>query len=143
PISYYPEAYPDYWYPTAPFFAAAVTGAAWAAAIDWNDWGVWGGRWGNDIDVDCNHCFNNRDFKGKVNFNDIDWRNVDRSKFNINRDQSAKFSQANIRNSLERNGANNVGNRAANIRNERKPAASRNAGNVRKSTLEGLKGQPG
>ena len=143
PISYYPEAYPDYWYPTAPFFAAAVTGAAWAAAIDWNDWGVWGGRWGNDIDVDCNHCFNNRDFNGKVNFNDIDWRNVDRSKININRDQSAKFSQSNIRNSLERNGANNLGNRAANIRNERKPTTSRNAGNVRKSTLEGLKGQPG
>lgn len=143
PISYYPEAHPDYWYPTAPFFAAAVTGAAWAAAIDWNDWGVWGGRWGNDIDVDCNHCFNNRDFNGKVNFNDIDWRNVDRSKINLNRDQSAKFSQSNIRNSLERNGANNLGNRAANIRNERKPTASRNDGNVRKSTLEGLKGQPG
>ena len=28
PISYYPEPYPSYWYPTATFFAAAVTGAS-------------------------------------------------------------------------------------------------------------------
>ena len=33
--------YPSYYYPTAPYFAAFVTGAIWAAAIDWNDWGMW------------------------------------------------------------------------------------------------------
>lgn len=143
PISYYPEPYPSYWYPTATFFAAAVTGAAWAAAVDWNNWGVWGGRWGNDIDIDCNHCFNNRNFNGKVNFKDIDWRNVDRSKIGINRDQFAKFSQANIRNSLERNDANDLRNRTANIRNERQSPSAGSVGNVRKNTLEGLKNQPG
>jgi len=40
PISYYPTAYPHYWDPVAPFFAGVVTGAVWAAAVDWNDWGV-------------------------------------------------------------------------------------------------------
>ncbi len=83
PISYYPDPYPNYWYPGATFFAGAVTGAIWAAAVDWDDWGVWGGGWdGGDIDIDCNNCFNNRDFNGKVNFNDVDWKNVDRSKIN-------------------------------------------------------------
>ncbi|MEP9371970.1 DUF3300 domain-containing protein [Mesorhizobium sp. KR1-2] len=146
PITYYPEAYPSYWYPTAPFFAAAVTGAAWAAAIDWNDWGVWSGRWGNDVDIDCKHCFNNRDFNGKVNFNDVDWKNVDRSKIDIDRDQFAKFNQANIRNGLERNSANNLRNRTASIKNQRPSAVARNTGNAKnvgKSTLEGLKKQPG
>ncbi|PSJ56918.1 DUF3300 domain-containing protein [Pseudaminobacter soli (ex Li et al. 2025)] len=143
PISYYPEPYPDYWYPTAPFYAAALTGAAWAAAIDWNDWGIWGGRWNGDVDIDCNHCFKNRDFNGKVNLNDVDWRNVDRSKININQDQFAKFNQSNVRNSLERNSANDLRNRTASIKNERRSAKTAKAGNVGKSTLEGLKNQPG
>lgn len=147
PVSYYPEPYPSYWYPGATFFAAAVTGAVWAAAVDWDDWGVWGGRWdGGDIDVDCNRCFNNRDFNGKVNFNDIDWKNVDRSKLNIDRNQLAKFDRTNIRNKVKANNNNAVRNRAANIRNERKaalPARAGGARDVRKSTLEGLKGRPG
>ena len=45
PVSYYPDPYPSYWYPTATFFAAAATGAIWAAAVDWDDWGIWGGDW--------------------------------------------------------------------------------------------------
>ena len=62
-----------------------MTGAIWAAAVDWDDWGVWGGGWdGGDIDFDCNDCFNNRDFNGKLDFNDVDWKNIDRSKININ-----------------------------------------------------------
>lgn len=145
PISYYPEPYPSYWYPTATFFAAAVTGAAWAAVVDWDDWGVWGGRWGNDVDVDCNGCFNNRDFNGKVNFNDVDWKNVDRSKINIDRNQIGKFDRTNVRNSIERNNANNIRNRASSIRSERPAGAGGRAGNVkdvRKSTLEGLKNKP-
>ena len=94
PISYYPDPYPNYWYPTATFFAGAVTGAIWAAAVDWDDWGVWGGGWnGNDIDIDCNDCFNNRDFNGKIDFNDVDWKNVDRDKINIDRDQLNKFDR--------------------------------------------------
>ena len=117
PISYYPDPYPNYWYPTATFFAAAATGAIWAAAVDWDDWGVWGGNWdGGDIDIDCDNCFNNRDFNGKVNFNDVDWQNIDRSKIKIDNDQFAKFDRTNIKNNLERNGDNAIRDRAHDIK---------------------------
>ena len=47
--------------------AAAVTGVAWAAAVNWAGNGIWGGAWnGNDVDIDCNKCFNN--INGKVNW---------------------------------------------------------------------------
>ena len=100
-----------------PFFAAAATGAIWAAAVDWDDWGIWGGDWdGGDIDVDCNHCFNNVDFNGKLNLKDVDWKNIDRSKLNFDRSQLAKFDRTNIKNRVETNRANAIGNRAADIR---------------------------
>jgi hypothetical protein len=146
PIAYYPEPYPSYWYPGATFFAAAVTGGIWAAAVDWDDWGVWGGNWdGGDIDIDCNKCFNNIDFDGKLNLKDVDWKNIDRSKINIDRDQLAKFDRSNIKNRVEANGRNNVGNRAANIRRDgptNNPARAAKAQDIRKSTLEGLKNKP-
>ena len=103
PISYYPDPYPSYYYPTATFFAAAVTGAVWGAAMDWDNWGVWGGGWdGGDVDIDCNNCLNN--INGKVNFNDVDWKNVDRSKINFDRNQLANFDRTKIRNRIEANG---------------------------------------
>ncbi|MDQ6434248.1 DUF3300 domain-containing protein [Mesorhizobium sp. LHD-90] len=147
PIAYYPEPYPSYWYPGATFFAGAVTGAIWAAAVDWDDWDVWGGHWdGGDIDIDCDHCFNNRDFNGKVNFNDIDWKNVDRSKIKFDKDQFAKFDRTNIKNRVESNRNNSVRDRAADIkRNQAGNLANRNikANDIRKSTLDGLKNRPG
>jgi Protein of unknown function (DUF3300) len=146
PIAYYPDPYPNYYYPSAPFFAAAVTGVLWAAAVDWDDWGVWGGRWnGGDVDIDCNNCLNNRNFNGRANFNDIDWKNVDRSKINIDRNQFANLDRTNIRNNIKENRGNNIRDRAANIRNER-PSGGRGGANVndiRKSTLEGLRNRPG
>ncbi len=117
PIRYYPDPYPNYWYPGATFFAGAVTGAIWAAAVDWDDWDVWGGHWdGGDIDIDCNNCFNNRDFNGKVNFNDVDWKNVDRSKINIDRDQFNKFDRNKIKNRIKANGDNSIRDRAKDIK---------------------------
>ena len=90
PISYYPEPYPSYYYPTAGFFAGAVTGVLWGAAMDWDNWDVWGGGWnGGDLDIDCNNCFNN--INGKVNWKDVDWKNVDRSKINFDRNQLAQL----------------------------------------------------
>ncbi|MCA1444906.1 DUF3300 domain-containing protein, partial [Ensifer sp. IC4062] len=147
PITYYEEPYPAYWYPGAAFFAGAVTGAAFAAIVDWDDWGVWGGDWDGDIDVDCNKCFNNIDFDGKVNWNDIDWKNVDRSKINFDRDQLQKFDRTNIKNDIKTRGDNNLRNRAAEINRDRPQARPGGAGggqlkDVRKSTLEGLKAQP-
>ncbi|WP_407660302.1 DUF3300 domain-containing protein [Mesorhizobium tianshanense] len=149
PIRYYPDPYPYYWYPGATFFAGAVTGAIWAAAVDWDDWGVWGGRWnGGDIDIDCNNCFNNRDFNGKVNFNDVDWKNVDRDKINIDRNQFNKFDQNNIKNRIEKNGDNAIRDRAKDIKKRdqvgnRGPGKTAGTRDIRKSTLDGLKGQGG
>lgn len=147
PISYYPDPYPSYWYPTATFFAAAVTGAVWAAAVDWNNWGIWGGGWdAGDIDVNCNKCLNNVEFNGRLNLKDVDWKNVDRSKLNFDRTQLAKFDRTNIRNRVETNRANSISNRAANIKRDRTAnLANRGAkaNDIRKSTLEGLKNRPG
>jgi hypothetical protein len=149
PIRYYPDPYPYYYYPGATFFAGAVTGAIWAAAVDWNDWGVWGGRWnGDDINIDCNNCFNNRDFNGNININDVDWKNVDRSKINIDRDQLNKFDQNSIKNRIEKSGDNAIRDRAKDIK-KRDQVANRGPGkaagtrDIRKSTLDGLKGQGG
>ena len=147
PIRYYPDPYPNYWYPGATFFAGAVTGAIWAAAVDWDDWGVWGGHWdGGDIDFDCNNCFNNRDFNGKVNFNDVDWKNIDRSKINIDRDQLNKFDRNEIKNKVKANTDNSIRDRAKdikkrdNIANKRPGAGGAGTRDIRQSTLDGLKG---
>jgi hypothetical protein len=121
PIAYYPEPYPNYYYPTATFFAGVVTGAVWAAAVDWNRWGVAGGRWNGNVDIDCNNCFNN--INGKVNINDVDWKNVDRNKIKFDRNQFNNIDRTSFRNSIEandnRNKANVIGNdRVTNIRNK-------------------------
>ena len=111
PLDYYSDPYPNYYYPTATFFAGAVTGAIFAAAVDWDDWGVWGGGFdGNDIDIDCNNCLNN--INGKVDFNDVDWKNVDRSKIEFDKDQFAKLDRTNIKNRVQADGANNIRDKA-------------------------------
>jgi hypothetical protein len=150
PIRYYPDPYPSYWYPGATFFAGAVTGAIWAAAVDWDDWDVWGGRWnGGDIDIDCNNCFNNRDFNGKINFNDVDWKNIDRSKINIDRDQFNKVERDQMKNRVKANTDNSIGDRAKdikkrdNIANTRPGKGGAGTRDVRQSTLDGLKGGGG
>ena len=144
PIAYYPEPYPQYYYPTATFFAGAVTGAVFAAAVDWNNWGVWGGRWGGDVDIDCNNCFNNRNFNGKMNINDVDWKNVDRSKINFDRNQFADLNKNNFGNSITSDTRNNIGNKAANVRENRAGTIGGASGikDVRQSTLQGLKNAP-
>jgi len=145
PISYYQEPSPAYWYPGATFFAGAVTGAAFAAIVDWDDWGVWGGRWnGGDVDIDCNNCFNN--INGKVKWNDVDWKNVDRSKIKFDSTQLQNFDRTNVKNNIKADGNNNLRNRAAEINRDRPNArpAGGSAGqikDVRKNTLEGLKAQ--
>nr|WP_202395842.1 DUF3300 domain-containing protein [Stappia sediminis] len=147
PISYYPDPYPNYYWPTATFFTAAVTGAVWAAAVDWDDWGVWGGRWnGGGVDIDCNRCFNNVNVDGKFKFNDIDWKNVDRSKINFDKDKLKNIDRSQIRNNIKQNTNNSIRNRASEIKKKRPTTLPGKAGNtrdIRKSTLDGLKGKPG
>jgi hypothetical protein len=148
PIRYYPDPYPNYWYPTATFFAGAVTGAVWAAAVDWDDWHVWGGNWdGGDVDIDCNNCFNDRDFNGKINFNQVDWTNINRDKINIDRDQFTKFDRDNVKNKIERNEVSAIGDRARDIKKRENlagtlPARAAGTRDIRKSTLDGLKAKP-
>ena len=99
-----------------------------------------------DIDVDCNQCFNNIDFNGKLNLKDVDWKNIDRSKLNFDRSQLAKFDRTNIRNRVETNRANSIGNRAADLKRNRAANLSNRTAktkDIRKSTLEGLKNRPG
>lgn len=136
PITYYPEPYPSYYYPTATFFAGVVTGAVWVAAVDWNRWGVAGGRWNGNVDIDCNNCFNN--INGKVNINDLDWKNVDRSKIKFDKSQFNNIDRTAFRNSIEANGNRNKANvisndRATNIRN--KPG-NISVNDVRKSKID-------
>jgi hypothetical protein len=152
PVTYYPEPYPYYYSPVAPFFAGVVTGAVWGAVIDWDD-GFWGGNWNggwggnNDIDIDCNRCIIGSDFNGKLNINNVDWRNVDRSKINFDKNQFNKIDRTNIKNNIKANDRNNIRNKSADLKNNR-PNTLPGKGNkpvkdVRASTLEGLKKQPG
>ncbi len=141
PIAYYPEPYPNYYYPTATFFAGVVTGAAFAAVVDWDDWGVWGGRWnGGDVDIDCNNCFNN--VNGKVKFNDVDWKNVDRSKITFDKNQFAKIDRTSMERDFKSAKGNNIANRAKVARTDQVGAAANRAGSrvsvddVRKSKVE-------
>ncbi|MGO7976084.1 DUF3300 domain-containing protein, partial [Rhizobium ruizarguesonis] len=79
--------------------AGVVTGAVWAAAVDWNRWGAWGGRWNGNVDIDCNNCLNN--INGKVNIKDVDWKNVDRSKIGFDGAQFNKMDRSSFRRSIE------------------------------------------
>ncbi len=113
-VSYYPDPYPYYYDPVAPYFAGFVTGAVWGAAMDWDNWGVWGGDIGDDIDINCRDCFNN--INGKVRIGDVDWKSVDRSKVNFDRDQFTGGNHNEIRNSIKNNDRNSVRAKAADIK---------------------------
>lgn len=145
PISYYPDYYDSYYYPGAGFFAAAVTGLTWAAIVNWDDWGVWGGRWDGDIDIDCNNCLNDRNFNGKLKWNDVDWSKVDRSKLSISKDQLSKMDRSAIKSGLQADNRNQLRNRANDIQASQRPgnrANSARAEDIRKSTAQGLKDRP-
>jgi hypothetical protein len=147
PITYWPDPYPLYYWPGATFFAGVVTGAVWGGIVDWND-GFWGGNWrpGDvDIDIDCNKCFNNIDFDGKINFNDVDWTKIDRDKISIDRNQFAKIDRTKIKNDLKTRDFNKVSNKVGDLGVNRPTTlpAGRQPKDIRKSTLEGLKGQQG
>lgn len=143
PVAYYPDPYPNYYYPTAPFFAAAVTGVAWASVMDWDDWGVWGGDWhGGDVDIDCDGCFNNIDIdRDKLKFNDVDWKNVDRSKIKFDRNQFNRIDHNALKSDFKSNRNNNISARAKNVRRGHGDTISGNhpkvsVGDIRKSKVD-------
>jgi hypothetical protein len=136
---YYPDPYPDYHYPWAGFWAGFVTGGIWGGIVDWDD-GFWGGNWGGgDIDIDCNKCFNNVDFNGKLDFNNVDWKNIDRSK--INRDNFKNLDKSKFKDSIKSNDRNKLDNKARDIKKSRADTlpGKTKAKDVRAKTLEGLK----
>ncbi len=132
PISYYEDPYPNYYYPSAPYFAAAVTGAAiWAATVDWDDWGVWGGRWDGDVDIDCDKCFNDIDIdRDKFKMNDVDWKNVDRSKIKFDKNQLANVDRDRMKNEFKANRDNNISKRAKDVRKSGGDIAAKRSGKV-------------
>ncbi|SFA81979.1 Protein of unknown function [Rhizobium sp. NFR07] len=143
PISYHDDYYDSYYYPGAAFFAGAVTGIAWAAIVNWDDWGVWGGNWGGgDLDIDCNNCFNDRNFNGKLKLKDVDWSKVDRSKLGIGKDTLAGLDRSAIKSGLvsdNRNALKNqVRDRKASDGLANRPNSIR-PDDVRRNTTEGLK----
>jgi hypothetical protein len=154
PIGYYPDPYPYYWSPAATFFAGAVTGAVWAAAVDWDN-GFWGGPWywgnggGNvDIDFDCNKCIIGNDFNGKLNIKDVDWRKIDRSKINIDKNKLTKIDNSKFKDGFKNNNSVKISDKAQGLKPNRPVTRPGGGGggvatkDIRKSTLEGLNKKP-
>ncbi len=143
PVSYASDYHDSYYYPGAAFFAGAVTGIAWAAIVNWDDWGVWGGNWdGGELDIDCNNCFNDRNFNGKLKMKDVDWSKVDRSKLSIGRNQLSGLDRSAIKSGLVSDNRNALKNQVRD-RKAGDGIANRQAGprpdDIRRKTTEGLK----
>ena len=148
PIVY--DAYPSYYYPTAPYWAALATGAAFAAIVDWDNWGTWGGDL--DIDVDlgdrANIDFNKIDID-KIDVDRLknsDLRNVDRSKLDL---KNANIDRAKLKQNLQSKDFNNIARRGRENLAARGPidrqvrAGDLKGKDIRKSVSEGLKQRPG
>lgn len=137
PVTYAANPYPSYFWPTATFFTAAITGAVWASAVDWNNWNVWGGRWRGDLGVNCINCYRDRNFSGRLNVNDIDWKNVDRSRLQIDRNQFGAIDGNRIRQGLDTDRRNDLRARAGDLRRSQPgaPGAAK-AGDIRRSALQ-------
>ena len=105
PVAYYPDPYPYYYSPIAPFFAGVVTGAIWVGIVDWDDGfrgGHWGRDWGNDIYIDCNNCFNNRRFRGKMAINDVDWKMLTVARSGLTESQLNRIDRSTFKNDIKK-----------------------------------------
>jgi hypothetical protein len=96
---YYGDPYPSYYYPYAPYWAGFITGAAFGAMVDWDDWNSWGGD--VDIDIDIDNIDRDDFHFDRDNINNIDW---DRNKFNFDRDSIADNLRQNNFDRLDRKG---------------------------------------
>jgi Protein of unknown function (DUF3300) len=133
---YYPDPYPDYHYPWAGFWAGAITGAIWGGIVDWDN-GIWGGPYGGDFN--CNNCFNNVDFNGKLDFDNVDWKNIDRSK--LNKNDFKNLDRNKFKDGIKNNDRNRLDNKAKDLKKSRGDAlpGKTKAKDVRAKTLDGLK----
>ena len=108
PIGYYPDPYPNYWYPTADLLRRRGDRRGLGRRRRLGRLG----RMGRTLERRrhrhrLQQLLQQRDFNGKVNFNDVDWKNVDRSKINFDRDQLANFDRTNIKDGIKANGLAN------------------------------------
>lgn len=150
PIVY--QSYPSYYYPTAPYWAGFITGAAFAAVVDWHGWGTWGGD--IDIDVDIgdriDFDFNKIDIDTiDVNkLRKIDFKNVDRSKIdlrnvNIDHDKLIQNLKSKDSNNIAERARNHVGpGKRVNPADVQARAHNLKGKDVRKSIADGLKDRP-
>jgi hypothetical protein len=147
----YSDPYPSYYYPTATYWPAFVTGAIWGAAVDWDDWDTWGGDVDIDIDIDnidnIDLDFDNIDIDRVRDGDRIDWRNVDRSKIKIN---NANFDREKLKRNIERSDRNKIaekGKERARDRARDRGGDLANKGgkgrDVRKDVQQGLKDRSG
>ncbi|MCP4381197.1 MAG: DUF3300 domain-containing protein [Hyphomicrobiales bacterium] len=144
----YSNPYPSYYYPSARFWTGVATGVAFAAIVDWNSWGTWGGNVdvnvkvdGNKIKIEGGDKINikggDRDIDFKGGDRNINMKNVDRSKISID---DTKINRNEVKNNLKSNEVNRVSNKVDKRTNERKSISQVNKGNdVRKSVQAGLK----
>jgi len=121
---YYSDPYPSYYYPTAGYWAGAVTGALWAGAVDWDNDHFWGG----DVDIDIN---------------DIDINNIDRVRNDFKAGKYGdRFDRDNARRHLESNDRNRIDRKGRDAQRRsaqaNRPSEKRD---VRKSVESGLKGE--
>lgn len=130
PVVYYGDPYPSYYYPYAPYWAGFVTGVAFGAIVDWDDWHSWGG----DVDIDINDIDINNFHWDKDKINNINW---DRDKFNFDRDSIADNLRRNDRDRLDRKPGRDRAN-ASNLAGRNKISGR----DVRRDVERGLK-KPG
>ena len=145
PIVY--DSYPSYYYPSAPYWAALATGAAWAAIVDWDDWGTWGGDVdldvdiGDNIDIDFDKIdIDNIDIDKLKN---LDLKNIDRDKINL---KNANINRDKLKQNLKSKDFNNISRKARDrteaSRGNKARAHDLKGKDVRKNVAEGLKDRP-
>ena len=80
-----------------------------------------------------------RRLNGKINFNDVDWKNVDRSKIKFDRDQFKNIDRPIMRNRVKADGRNNLKSKAAEVSKQRQnalPDRPRKVSDVRKNKVD-------
>ena len=122
----YSDPYPNYYSPGATFWTGLAAGAVFAAVVDWDDWGTYGG----DIDVDIKVDGDKIEIKGGDRLNvkggdkikieggdkDFDLNKVDRNNIDIDRNS---FNKTEFKKDLEKNDFNNVAVRGNNKKVDR------------------------
>ena len=117
------------------------------AAVDWDDWGVWGGNWGGDVDrFDCNNCFNNMTSTARSTRTTSTGRTSTAPRSISTETRLANIDRTKIKHGIKSDGANRSATRPTNGRQERASHRVRphgQANDVRKTAVTGTRGRAG